>query len=459
METAKKMGADMGIGIDIPGVLRSIIKQLAYIIIFGIIVGIWGYIGLNQFAPKKYQTTASIVVIANQNLSRNLLEYQMENAIDQYEGILGGDLFRQILWEELSESEKSQSEFTTAVSGNMITMKATARNPETAYKLIKNAISQYRSVAEYLTSGYIAETLSYPQISRVTEVSNNAPLSALLAGVLAALCTAGAVGITHIFSGKIDNRMQAMRRLDADCVGEIQYESKVGYRKNKDSLLITKPIVSFSYTMDVKKIVSRLERMMEEKNKQVLLVGSTIENEGKSTIASNIALVLAQRKKKVLLLDFDLRKPSLAKILGYEIPAEKEITQVLARADSKDIKWDFDPPNNIYYIFGTKVVKDDEVLTVMNNLQMLLERAKAEMDYVILDSAPVFLSQDTQIISGYVDAVLFVACQGEAKTDMINESIYECEEAGADVLGIVLNRVKTKVVTAGKRDVRYKRID
>lgn len=458
METANKMAPDMGIGIDIPGVLRSIIKQVVYIFTFGIIVGIWGYIGLNQFAPKKYQTTASIVVIANQDISRNLLEYQMENAINQYDGILGGDLFRQILWEGLSESEKSQSVFTTAVSGNMITMKATAGNPETAYKLIKNAISQYRSVAEYISSGYIVETLSYPQISRVTEVPRNSVLSALLGGGLAALCAAGSVGIIHIFSGKIDNHMQAMRRLDADFIGEIQYESKVGFRK-KNNLLVTKPIVSFSYTMDVKKIVNRLKRLMGEKNKQILLISSTIENEGKSTIATNIALVLAQRKEKVLLLDFNLRKPNLAKILGYDIPAKKEITQVLEGSDSKEIKWDFDPENNIYYILGTKLDKGDKDLIIMNNLPLLLERAKADMDYVIIDSAPFFLSQDTQVIGGYVDAVLLVVGQGEAKSDMINECIYECEGAGAEVLGIVLNRVKTKVVTARKRDIRYKRND
>ena len=83
----------------------------------------------------------------------------------------------------------------------------------------------------------------------------------------------------------------------------------------KSPVLLTNPGTSFQYVEDMKKLARKVSSKMKEKNAKTLLVASVEENEGKSTVAANLALALAEESEKVLLIDADLRKPSQYKIL------------------------------------------------------------------------------------------------------------------------------------------------
>ena len=92
------------------------------------------------------------------------------------------------------------------------------------------------------------------------------------------------------------------------------------------ALLITNPTISFGYLEAFQKLSFRIHSEMKSKNQKVLLVTSIGENEGKSTVASNIALALAQNGSNVVLADLDLRRPAIYKIFDI-------------KADDKDGFW------------------------------------------------------------------------------------------------------------------------
>lgn len=107
-------------------------------------------------------------------------------------------------------------------------------------------------------------------------------------------------------------------QLDTKLLATLRHERKRGalLRNKKSALLISDPTCSFYYTETVHQLRAQVERAHEKDGRQVFLITSCAENEGKSTVAANLALSLAQKHQRVLLLDSDLRKPAQSLIFS-----------------------------------------------------------------------------------------------------------------------------------------------
>ena len=133
-----------------------------------------------------------------------------------------------------------------------------------------------------------------------------------------------------------------------DRLATLRHERKRGalLRNKKSALLISDPTCSFYYTETVHQLRAQVERAHEKDGRQVFLITSCAENEGKSTVAANLALSLAQKHQRVLLLDADLRKPAQSLIfsaspapgtdLGYLITHRPD-REALEKAGRRDL--------------------------------------------------------------------------------------------------------------------------
>ena len=170
------------------------------------------------------------------------------------------------------------------------------------------------------------------------------------------------------------------------------------------------------------------------------MVTSLLENEGKSTVAVNLALSLAQKGKRVLLIDCDLRKPACGLILkqNQSFVGTAEVLQ--GKVALEDAVRQLEG-SGLYLLSGRKNFRTATNLVSSAAMENMLRQAAVQFDLVIVDTPPMSLAPDAECIGAYTDAAVLVVKQNEARAGDINEALAVLERAEAHVLGCVLNNV------------------
>lgn len=178
---------------------------------------------------------------------------------------------------------------------------------------------------------------------------------------------------------------------------------------------------------------------------QVVSVTSGLSAEGKSTVAANLASVLAETGARVLLVDADLRRPRVADLLGLE-GSVGLTTVVLGRATVADVVQEWGTSGLHVLPAGSAPPNPSELL---GSAQMakLLRELRARYDYVVIDTPPVLPVADAVILSRQVDGVLVVANVTRAHRRHLSETLRTLEQVGGRTLGIVLNQVRREEET------------
>ena len=147
----------------------------------------------------------------------------------------------------------------------------------------------------------------------------------------------------------------------------------------------------------VRSAEAKVEYHMRRRHQKVLLVTSITENEGKSTIAANIALALAEKNRKVLLVDGDLKKPAQNKVFEEEEEGRHSVEEVLTgKLNWKEALY-FSEKNNIWQMFQFHSVDDSAAALDTVDVKARLDEWKEEMDYIIIDCSPTAVSTDAEI--------------------------------------------------------------
>jgi len=173
---------------------------------------------------------------------------------------------------------------------------------------------------------------------------------------------------------------------------------------------------------------------------KILLFTSALVGEGKSTTISNLAISMAQVGKKTLLVDCDMRKPQLHSL--FEIASDPGLSNFLA--NSTDFKQIVNPSGirNLDLIpVGSLPPNPAELLNSLR-FDELLKKGMEEYDLVLLDSPPIMAVTDATVLSSKVDGVFLVIKAGMTNKKACIRSKMLMEKVGANIFGIVLNRVK-----------------
>jgi capsular exopolysaccharide synthesis family protein len=172
---------------------------------------------------------------------------------------------------------------------------------------------------------------------------------------------------------------------------------------------------------------------------KTILVSSSGEGEGKTTVASNLAIILSQGGKKVLLLDADLRRPNVHK--QFSIPNRVGLSDLIrGRMDVEDV---IQVPENIKKLSiitsGSLPPNPAELLGSLK-MGLILDSLKSIFDVIVIDTPPMLVS-DAQILSSRVDGILFVVRPGKTHIDVAKSPLEELKRIDARVVGVVLNRI------------------
>ena len=170
-----------------------------------------------------------------------------------------------------------------------------------------------------------------------------------------------------------------------------------------------------------------------------LLVSSTMPGEGKTTIASNLAIALAQAGQRVLLVDADLRSPSLHRLFG----AQKELGLVSFLAGHQDWRAVVRPSRlpGLDLLFCGPVPPNPSELLCSRSMGTLIRSAREEYEFVILDSAPMLALADSRILAKLVSGVLLVVKNAAIPREHVKQTLAGIRGVGANVIGVALNNV------------------
>jgi capsular exopolysaccharide synthesis family protein len=180
----------------------------------------------------------------------------------------------------------------------------------------------------------------------------------------------------------------------------------------------------------------KLRHLQQKKQTNRLLITSSVPQEGKSTVAANLACVLAKKEDvKVLLLDGDLRRPALAKTLGIQVT--KGLSELLEN--------DKAPGTNLYRLdsLGFWILPagnsaaDSLTLLQSSMLPALMDRLTSWFDWIVIDSPPVLPLGDTSIWMRLADAILLVTRPGLTEKRQLQRTFEAVEQS--KMLGILVN--------------------
>jgi capsular exopolysaccharide synthesis family protein len=182
---------------------------------------------------------------------------------------------------------------------------------------------------------------------------------------------------------------------------------------------------------------------VDGKRPRVLLITSAVPNEGKSTIATNLARAMALGGSKVLLVDGDLRKGHIHERLDLPSkPGLHELLRQLENSQPENIQQYIqatDLPNFSFMARGA-VCRNPGDLFLSPAFDATLAQLRAQYDYVLIDSSPVFAADDSSTLAPKVDGTLFVVRSRFTQARAVREALELLFQRQAKVLGLVLNR-------------------
>jgi polysaccharide biosynthesis transport protein len=180
------------------------------------------------------------------------------------------------------------------------------------------------------------------------------------------------------------------------------------------------------------------------------VVSSPSAGDGKSTVAANLAIALAQAGQRVVLIDADLRKPTLHKI--FRAPQRVGTTTVLLdHASVHDALQHLGPDMPSILTAGQLPPNPSELLG-SRRMQDLLVELRGDYDVVLVDCAPILPVTDPMVVSRFADGILLVARAGTTTRDQAQAARAACAKAGAQVFGTVMNAT---TVTEGDQPAYY----
>jgi len=168
------------------------------------------------------------------------------------------------------------------------------------------------------------------------------------------------------------------------------------------------------------------------------MVTSALASEGKTTTISNLAGVMAELNKKILLMDLDLRKPAVHK--QFNISNRYGLTDLLLNKDSYK-----NYVNNVYegldVLVSGKIPSNPSEIVNSNSIKELLNELSNHYDYIFIDTPPIMLVSDPITIATYTDAVILTIAYSESEKDIIKKAYDSLTSVNANVIGTILNKM------------------
>ena len=208
--------------------------------------------------------------------------------------------------------------------------------------------------------------------------------------------------------------------------------------------VVLEPLSQFAEAFRTIKVAMDIAGTIKEN--KVIGITSTIPQEGKSTVAANFAQSIAHAGKKIILVDGDLRNPTLTR--GLAPKASEGILEVLAEKVDRRLAVYVDPMTGLEFlpvIIDRRLVHTNEILASVS-FKRMIDELRAAYDYVIVDLPPVAPVVDVRATTHFIDSYVYVVEWGKTRMNSVQHQLSAAPEVYDRVLGFVLNKANLRIL-------------
>ncbi len=330
------------------------------------------------------------------------------------------------------------------ISGtNLLTISVTGTDPQSVYSVLQSVIKNYPEVAQYVvgqTTLTVIDDTGVPTDTGKETVVRGGFRRGIVFGALLGILFIMIYAATFR-TVRTEKDLRAL--INVPCLGTLPVVSK--RRRSKNTAASEINILTnenrADYIEAMRLIRTRLERQLE--GKKVLMVTSSVSGEGKSTVAANLAISMALKGKKVILVDCDLRNPTVHEIFNLQEKFPGLIPVLRGETKLRDAMYTVTDRNGDP--IGLRLLpggdRNSKLVEILGSeaMKKLIEVLSDNADIVILDTPPSAVLVDAMMLVQNVDSIAYVVMSDFARRRYIYEGVEELTGSGAPFAGCILN--------------------
>ena len=430
---------------SLEGAGREILKNW-WVVLCWMVAMLLGATGVGNLLYTPQYTASSTLVIRMMGADAYTSLTQTTQMTAVYSEIFQSDALRNLVSESIGEPVEGTISCTQIEETNLLVLSATSPTPRQAYLFIQAALRNYQQVAGYVFTDAALEVVQEPSVPESPSNASFLVSRRWELTLLAGLAAAGLITLLYLLRRTVKAASSASTLLDGNILGTIPFEKKQVITHGEKGKKEVPAEAS-------RRMATRLESHMRRKNCKVLLVCSVEENEGKSTVAANIALALGEHGREVLLLDGDLRKPAQFKVFDKREQAVPSFSDVLEGSAALENCLAQNKTSAVWELFQYKPVSQAGEFLSSLRLHQILEELRGRMDVIVVDCPPIVAAADAEIWMHQADTVALVVRQDSSDIRVINDTVDLIWKSTGDFAGIILNafrRESPRVAESGR---------
>lgn len=440
-------------------ILRMLARNLWMVIAAALIFSMATAVYIENFRTPVYRASMTYAVTAKKG---NVYSNANITSAKEVAAVVAELIETDVITDNLRKSSPDLADFSGKITAslvpesNFISVSAEDVSPEKAYVALTSLAEIFPSLSDYISDSSVVQIIRNPQISSSPVNTLNEKRLCLIAAALGAGVTVLLLCRMSVKRETVQTKAGARGLLDSPIIASVGHEKKKCgvsglFSRSKQGLQVFNPTTSFAYTEQISKICSQLDHENAAHGLKVFLVAGVGENEGKSTIAANIASALAMSGKNTALIDADLRKPSMNLFFDGKYGGKLPLNRFLAGPFTKNNLFNCMERHDklgLYMLFPLESDKRSTELLTGATMQTLLRQLRV-LDYIIIDSPPMGLFPDAEALAESVDASLLVVRQDYTSSYDINDAIDTLKNSSSKFLGCVLNDMSERVHSYG----------
>ncbi len=365
--------------------------------------------------------------------------------------VLQSSVLREMVNKDLGRGVNGTVKSSAVEDTNMVTLEVISTSAADAYDMLCSTLRNLPKVSRHILGDITLDMIDSPAKPTTTYNSPDYGRKAVYGAILGIVISLILMVVYALTLRTIRSEDDLKEVLNLTMLGTVPRAVAKKRRKRKSGDIL--PLMDHSGTPpyfqeSIRNIRSRVLRNLPENQPNVILVSSALQGEGKSTLSCNLAISLFRRGYKVILVDGDLRNPSVAKTVGYQkkglgmldlLRGEAKLDEVMipyVRSDSKDKK---EHPRFMIIPGSAKRTQQTLQLIHSDRMAALVDEMKKRADFVIIDTPPCAILSDASYYAGYADGAVFVVRQDFASREVIREGVRMLSSGGAKLLGCVMN--------------------